>query len=283
MKHHIAIRFDSGTAIGDRVILDLFQRFWSLQLKSDCYSINLTPIKQTNSLDKQPLEPQPFAPPAPDDSKWRAVKDYLVATRGLTESMVDTLHKQGKVYADSKQNAVFIRKDLEGKITGASLRGTYQDSKFKGLAKGTIRDAGWFALKKGQGELERIVLTESPIDAISAAAISQKKESTLFLSTDGAGSIPHQFLQQKLAEGKQVIVAYDNDEAGHTMAQQVLAQLPSAQRITPNVGQDWNEQLLHSQNSLEQKKQVLRREYEGLRERVRLEPKFFWGDKQMEK
>ncbi len=60
-----------------------------------------------------------------------------------------------------------------------------------------------------------------------------------------------------MAEGKQVIVAYDNDEAGHHMAQQVLAQLPSAQGITPNVGKDWNEQLLHSQNSLEQKKQVL--------------------------
>ncbi|MGK7947260.1 MAG: AAA family ATPase, partial [Xenococcaceae cyanobacterium] len=228
-------------------------------------TINLTPVKQALSFNKQPVERQPFSPPVPDESKWCAVKDYLTNTRGLPESMVDNLHGQDTLYADSKQNAVFVRKNMEGKITGASLRGTYNDSKFKGLAKGTTRDGGWFALKKGQGEIERIVLTESPIDAISAAAISKKKETTLFISTDGSGSLPHEFLQNKLAESKQVIVAYDNDEAGNKMARAVLEKLPGGKRITPTVGKDWNEQLLHSQNLLEQKRQMFRQEYERLK------------------
>ena len=215
---------------------------------------------------KKPLERQPFSPPVPDESKWLAVKDYLVNKRGLPEPMVDTLHKQGTVYADSKQNAVFVRKNIVGEVTGASLRGTYQDNKFKGLAKGTQRDKGWFTVEKGQGELERIVLTESPIDSISAAAISQKKETTLFISTDGAGSIPLPYLQQKLVDGKQILVAYDNDEAGDKMAHTVLEQLPGAYRITPSYGKDWNEQLIHSQNPVEQKKQKFRQEYERLRD-----------------
>ncbi len=236
---------------------------------------NLTPIHQVKtSFSKETPKPQPFEPPVPDKSKWAAVKDYLITTRGLPESIIDTLHQKGVLYADYKQNAVFVRKDLEGEVTGASLRGTYNGSEFKGLAKGTQRDAGWFALKKGQGELERIVLTESPIDALSAAAIAQKPETTFFLSTDGAGSIPHAFLKQKLTEGKQVLVAYDNDEAGHTMTRQVLDKLPGAQRITPKVGKDWNEQLIQSQNPVEQKRQMFRQEYEFWRAKVQKDPNF---------
>ena len=233
-------------------------------------SINLTPIKQANSSFKQTLHPntQPFEPPPVDESKWAAVKNYLVNTRKLPKSIIDTLHSSGVVYADHKQNAVFVRKDLEGQVTGASLRGTYNGSKFNGLAKGTRRDAGWFAFTKGRGEPERIVLIESPIDAISAAAISQKKENTLFISTDGSGAIPHEFLKHELDKGKQILVAYDNDEAGHYMAQQVLDKLPGAQRITPKAGKDWNEQLIQSQDPVEQKKQQLRKEYERLKREI---------------
>ncbi len=252
-------------------------------------AVNLTPIKQALSFllrpnseetseravrfSKQPLEREPFEPPPADESKWRAVKHYLITTRKLPESIIDTLYQKGILYADSKQNAVFVRKDLEGEVTGASLRGTYNGSKFKGLAKGTQRDTGWFAFTKVQGEPERIILVASPIDAISAAAISQKKENTLFISTDGAGSIPHEFLQHELDKGKQVLVAFDNDEAGQTMARAILDKLPSAQRITPT-RKDWNEQLLYTQGTLSLKKQIFRQEYEKLREIVDLDPNF---------
>ena len=235
-------------------------------------TVNLTPIKQANSLSKETPEPQPFKPPVPDESKWAAVKDYLITTRGLPEPMIDTLHQRGVIYADYKQNVVFVRRDLEGEVTGASLRGTYNGSQFKGLAKGTQRDAGWFSLMKAKGEPDRIVLVESPIDALSAAAISQKKENTLFISTDGAEAIPHEFLKHELNKGKQVLVAYDNDEAGQTMARAVLDQLPGAQRITPKVGKDWNEQLIQSPNPVEQKKQQFRQEYERLRDMIHADP-----------
>jgi hypothetical protein len=188
-------------------------------------------------------EHQPFQPPTSDQSKWLAVRQYLLQKRGLPESLVDDLHSQGLIYADAKQNAVFLRKSLEGEVTGASLRGTYMDSKFKGLATGSRRDEGWFIIS--QGQLQRIVLVESPVDAMSAAALAkQKTGTTMFISGDGAGSIPTEFLQRHLANGGHVIVAYDADSAGEEMAQKAIAVLPQAIRAQPAYGKDWNEQLL---------------------------------------
>ncbi|MDJ0647144.1 MAG: DUF3991 and toprim domain-containing protein [Xenococcaceae cyanobacterium MO_188.B19] len=226
--------------------------------------LNGSAISLSTSISKQPAQPrticgavsfrikpevkkEPFTPPKVDESKWLAVKEYLVAKRGLPTSIVNELHHNGTVYADDKQNAVFIRKSLDDKITGASLRGTYKGSKFNKLAKGTERSAGWFTYVNGTGEPERIVLTESPIDSLSAAAVSQRPETTLFISTDGSGSIPEAYLQQQLEQGKQILVAYDNDQAGEIMAQKVLDKLPGAVRVKPTIGKDWNEQLINSQ------------------------------------
>jgi 5S rRNA maturation endonuclease (ribonuclease M5) len=236
-------------------------------------SINSPPHHQQSQESKH-KERKPFFPPALDESKWDAVQQYLVEKRGLPESLVTQLHEQGRVYADNKQNAVFLRKSLDSEeVTGANLRGTYNDSQFKGLATGTRRDEGWFSLFQGEGELKRVVLVESPIDAVSAAGVAQKSEKTLFLSTDGAGSLPIDFLQRESERGTEVMVAYDADSAGKEMAQQVQQQLPGAVRVKPQHGKDWNEQLLYSNQRVEERKQHSREKYEQLRERVRQDPK----------
>jgi len=50
-------------------------------------------------------------------------------------------------------------------------------------------------------------------------AVLDRTESrkTIYLSTDGAGTVPLEFLQQ--LPNKSVIVAYDNDQSGNLMAQ----------------------------------------------------------------
>ena len=163
--------------------------------------------------------------------------------------MVDALHEQGLVYADDKQNAVFIRRTLdESKITGATLRGTAgENNTFKGLAKGTKRSEGWFYFQQGgqsSDPIKRAVLVESPIDAMSFAVLDRNdSRRTVYISTDGAGSIPKEFLQQL----KDVVVAYDNDEPGNLMAQRVISQLPNSLRRTPKAI-DWNEELVNRFN-----------------------------------
>jgi 5S rRNA maturation endonuclease (ribonuclease M5) len=198
---------------------------------------------------------RPFIPPTVDESKWLLVKTYLTRERRLPSSLVDNLHQQGLVYADDKQNAVFIRRSLdEETITGASLRGTAgADNTFKGLALGSKRNAGWFHFQTGgqSGDpIQRAVLVESPIDAMSFAVLDRTdSRKTIYLSTDGAGTVPLEFLRQ--LPDKSVIVAYDNDQPGNLMAQRVMEQLPNPVRRAPKE-KDWNEELKNTFNLSQQ-------------------------------
>jgi hypothetical protein len=67
------------------------------------------------------------------------------------------------------------------------------------------------------------VLVESPIDAMSIALLDRtESRKTIYLSTDGTGSVPMEFLRQ--LPFKLVIVAYDNDQPGDLIAQGVMKQ-----------------------------------------------------------
>ncbi|MDV2998183.1 MAG: hypothetical protein N4J56_007888 [Chroococcidiopsis sp. SAG 2025] len=195
-------------------------------------------------IQKEP--PRQFVPPKQDESKWHQVKTYLTRERRLPAAMVDALHQQGLVYADDKQNAVFIRRSLdEETIAGATLRGTAgTDNTFKGLALGSKRNAGWFHFQIGgqsSDPIQRVVLVESPIDAMSFAVLDRTdSRKTIYLSTDGAGVVPLEFFRQ--LPNKSVIVAYDNDSPGNLMAQTVMEQLPNSIRKLPKA-QDWNQEL----------------------------------------
>jgi len=215
----------------------------SLQWLADS-TLELPPVpRRLPQPQPQAQERQPFEPPTPDESKWLTVRQYLIQKRQLPVALVDGLHAQGKVYADAKQNAVFLRQDVDGNLTGASLRGTYNDSSFKGLATGSKREGGWFSFVQGEGQLERIVLVESAIDALSAAALAEQPGRTMFVSTDGAGSVPTSWLRQQQQQGVEIVAAHDSDRPGEDMAWRLAAELGAVTRATPTVGKDWNEQL----------------------------------------
>lgn len=106
---------------------------------------------------------------------------------------MDALHARGLVYADARYNAVFARRDEQGTVTSAALRGTHPDHPFKGMAPGTERAHGWFFFGAGERGLLQMVLTELAIDAMSyyvlqhgdrlPAASGAYRE--LYVSTDG--------------------------------------------------------------------------------------------------
>jgi precorrin-6B methylase 2 len=56
---------------------------------------------------------------------------------------------------------------------------------------------------------------ESEIDALSYAVLHSAEQKMLYLSTDGSGSVPLEQLRQI----PQVVLAFDRDEAGESMAQ----------------------------------------------------------------
>jgi hypothetical protein len=198
--------------------------------------------------------------PAANEHRWNAVREYLVETRQLPAILVDRLHEKGLVYADSHQNAVFVRHGLKGnawtrgEVTGASLRGTWgEDNHYHGLAPGSARNQGWFWIGTGHGPIQRVFLTESPIDAMSLAVLDKGRQTrpgvTIYLSTDGSGGVPIEALKLLLQEGGRVIAAFDADQAGTLMAWRVAEQVPGVERLMPKYGKDWNERLMDSENS----------------------------------
>ena len=190
-------------------------------------------VEQT--LEEKPRVP--FTPPEPVEQNWQQVREYLTSDRKLPKKMIDALHDDGLIYADKFQNAVFLRESIEGEVTGANLRGTVgENNAFKGLAPGTRRTQGWFMA--GSIEADRAVIVESPIDALSYAVL-HPSENTIYLSTDGAGSIPVDYLRQI----PEVILGFDRDEAGEAMAERIKESIPQAERHVPE-NKDWNEDLI---------------------------------------
>ena len=198
-----------------------------------------TVAKQTERLiEERPR--QPFQPPQPSEENWQHVRSYLTQTRKLPSAIVDALHKSGAVYADEHQNVVFLRRSVQGDVTGAALRGTVgQSNAFKGLAAGSRRMEGWFMLESPQsGEVQHAIVCESAIDALSYAVLHPAQQKTLYLSTDGSGSVP----LERLRQIPQVTLAVDRDEAGEAMAQRIGQELLESDRQVPTA-KDWNEDL----------------------------------------
>jgi hypothetical protein len=184
-------------------------------------------------------EPAPqFTPPTPDPLQWVHVKNYLTQKRRLPSHLIDLLHEGGLLYADSVHNAVFPMRTRDSVPTGAFLRGT-KSSNFLGYAPDTKRDQGWFFFHLGEGDgdsIERIVITKSPIDAISYAALHNLTKRTLYLAASGVRQLPP---LDYLCD-KEVIVAYDR--AADEKAKEIKQKVPHAKRQRPK-GEDWNADL----------------------------------------
>jgi Plasmid recombination enzyme/Protein of unknown function (DUF3991) len=185
---------------------------------------------------------QEFIPPTIRPDNWPQVQKYLLEERRIPAVLVDKLHQQGLVYADERQNAVFLRRDLAGNTTGAFLRGTTEkDGSFKGLAYNSKRSQGWFydvAGGKTADPVKEVVLVASAIDAMSYQTIHPPQVKTMYLSTDWSSYLPDGQLQ----DIPSIKVALGNSPAGDELSRRIQKDLPQAERQRPQQG-DWNQDL----------------------------------------
>jgi Protein of unknown function (DUF3991)/Toprim-like len=206
---------------------------------------------QAKAIVSEELLPK-FQLPHKDSWQWLPLKSYLTQNRALPESQVTELYNSGLIYADSRQNAVFRMRDLDGQTNGAFLRGIKgENNTFKGYAPGTKRDESWFYVRTGgqqTDKVQRVVLCKSPIDALSLATIEtellagkpeMQREPTMYLVVDSALSLPKEFLKNIPL----VVTAYDSDAAGDETAREIQELLPQAVRVRPHA-KDWNLELL---------------------------------------
>ncbi|MDZ8083372.1 MAG: MobV family relaxase [Nostoc sp. DcaGUA01] len=206
-------------------------------------------------------EPRPqFTLPVEDKSNWTAVENYLTQERGIRSDCVQMLHNQGLVYADDQQNAVFVMRNLDGKTSGAFLRGTRgENNTFKGYSKGTKRSDSWFYFSlggKANDKTSTAILCKSPIDAISRAMLEYlirgdvPPERTAYIAIDDIKSLPLERLQKV----PNILVAFGNDKSTDAVAQRVLELLPQSQ-IKKSRASDWNQQLIDYGRQLRQQQQ----------------------------
>ena len=172
-----------------------------------------------------------------EKAKFRAAVPYLVS-RGLAVTLTGSPRFAGKYRVDWRGNVLFPHRNLEG-LCGFEIK----NHNFTGFSKHGVKGLWSSVCFK---EDQNLVITESAIDGLSHAALFPDP-SARYVSIGGSMS-PEQLELLRLAmakmEGK-VFLAFDNDQGGDRLADQVKAVAPvGAQivRLRP-VRKDWNEDM----------------------------------------
>jgi 5S rRNA maturation endonuclease (ribonuclease M5) len=175
--------------------------------------------------------------------EWHTLDRYTgtyLAYRGIDK---ETVERFG-VKQDKRGNAVFEHRRQGGEVCGLEKRN--QD--FKGFSEGGERGLWAKVIREDQerSKIDRIVITESPIDAMSHAQMFHgARENVAYIAHSGSLS-PDQV--ERISQSAQVHkcpvqLAHDRDPAGEKMAAQLKERIPEATRHAPERGKDWNEQL----------------------------------------
>ena len=165
--------------------------------------------------------------------------------RGIDGGVLKEHRFEGQIRTDAKRNMIFPHQDAEG-FSGFEAK----NFKFKGFSKGGEKGLWRSNMYKSD---ERLVVTESAIDALSYHQL-HGDEKTRYVSIAGTMSDKQrEYLKEsieRMPEGASIVIATDQDKAGHELAEQIQELVPGREMIrdAPQQGKDWNEEL---QKSLE--------------------------------
>lgn len=174
----------------------------------------------TGSFVPQPPKPPPSKPAVPfclpEASRCAGAVTAYLQDRGIHPEIIGACLEAGILYESRKyHNCVFVGRDTEGKARSAFLRGT-KDS-FKMDAVGSDKRYH-FCLCAVDPDCPRLAVAESPIDALSLAALTKMAggvwQDYHYLSL--GGTAPRAMLQFLHDHPKvtQVSLCLDNDRAG---------------------------------------------------------------------
>jgi len=203
----------------------------------------------SNHFRTMPVQPKPVTHhsqtkpvlklPARNQQNLPRIINYLTSVRCLPLSLINPLVENGKIYADSRNNAVFLLPGKEKIIVGAELIGT-GTSCWRGMAKGSNKKIGGFYVR-GDPRSNKIILCESAIDSMSCVLLNT---CYMAISTSGATSNPL-WLRRLIEKGYDIYCGFDADETGDKMAEKMIIIHPTVKRLRPQL-HDWNDLLIYS-------------------------------------
>lgn len=167
-----------------------------------------------------------------------AALPYLTG-RGLGLDVLALPQFAGCVRVDRRNNALFPHYDKEG-LCGFEVK----NKGFTGFASGGVKGL-WYSQTKTTDN--RLVLVESAIDALSFHVLFGDQH-TRYMSTGGELNPQQPILIrgaiEKLHPSADVVLAFDDDEGGDKITQEIEAVAPAARkmvRMRPEGGKDWNQ------------------------------------------
>jgi 5S rRNA maturation endonuclease (ribonuclease M5) len=159
---------------------------------------------------------------------------YLLDDRKISLGVLKEPRFNRSVKIDARNNALFPHFNSKG-VAGYEIK----NKDFTGYAKGGEKGL-WYSANITRAK--NVVIVESGIDALSHAELKGTGEETAYVSIAGSMSAAQLDLIKTVTEGKQTIIATDNDTAGNKYAEQIKEIITNAEREAAN-NKDWNDDL----------------------------------------
>ena len=233
-RHNIVVTgsrwFDNKANVGGGGAIDLVMHIAGVEFSAACRSLadEFRPLAAGQSDLSFPSSPR-SQPPHPekksfeelaaiyavrDDSNWPVAHAYLTETRKIDPAIVDELHAVDSIYANDHQpnpSLVFLHRDPHGKVSGATLRDTRQQSAFRPCLGNKL--TAWFAVGNF-ANADRVVAVESPIDALSYYSLFANRREALAIVSCAGSTVPYELMFQAYDRRQSFVIALDNDTAG---------------------------------------------------------------------
>lgn len=225
----------------------------------------------TRTVVQQPKSRSEFILPERNGSNAK-VRNYLICKRELEPTVVDYCMENGLIYESRKyNNAVFVGLNSDNRPAYAALRGTMENSTYKGEAAGSNKKYSFSLSFPGNKSLH---IFEAAIDALSYASYlslmynygkDNDKEfwkKTNYLSAGGIFEVKNELPEAineyitRHPEIKNISIHYDSDEKGIEAAVSTKAFLnknypdiavnynKSELALEKTIAKDWNEFLI---------------------------------------
>jgi hypothetical protein len=171
---------------------------------------------------------------------YKNVYANFIKTRAIPREVLTEFIKENLLYQDTHGNAVFVRRDDEGKVVGAEIQGTNSSKRFKKDVGGDSR-LFQFPVSCKAGEAKRAYVFESAIDLMSFYAFS-KKEKLQGAVLVSMGGLKPEAVKEMENRGVKIYACVDNDEGGRKFCIDNNFHSASGVLAERNV-KDWNELL----------------------------------------
>ncbi len=264
LRSHDSLKISNGkwyqwsTGIGGISALDYLVKVQGEDFVSSVLRVLecLHHVEPTKIYSMKRAKPTDFKLPTPNTNNDK-VFSYLMS-RGLSEDLLKTCADAGLLYEDTRHNCVFIGSDTDNVPRYAMLRSSDPNSTFLREAESSDKRHSFCLPMNGSTIL---YVFESAIDCLSFVDLQRmdnanwKPDNYLSLSgvfkprKDQKTELPvalDEYLKNN-QNIRHIILCLDNDDAGINAAIAICSALPreySAELLPPEVGKDYNEQLM---------------------------------------